>query len=112
MVGVDVSLARLDVGVWPSGESFPIGNHAAGIEQLLARLLELRPGAVIVEASGGLEDLLVSELCAAAIPVARVNPRQVREFARSLASWPRPIGMMRWCWRSSGIRRIKAAGLS
>jgi len=84
MVGVDVSLARLDVAVWPNQEIFRIGNDAAGIEQLLARMLELRPRAVIVEASGGLEDLLVSELCAAAIPVARVNPRQVREFARSL----------------------------
>ena len=84
MVGVDVSLARLDVGVWPSGESFPIRNHATGVERLLARLVALRPRAVIVEASGGVEDLLVSELCAAEIPVARVNPRQVREFARSL----------------------------
>jgi transposase len=84
MVGVDVSLARLDVGVWPSGESFPIRNDVTGVERLLARLLALRPRAVIVEASGGLEDLLVSELCAAEIPVARVNPRQVREFARSL----------------------------
>ena len=84
MVGVDVSLAWLDVAGWPSGESFRISNDAAGVEQLLARLLELRTRAVIVEASGGLEDLLVSELCAAEIPVARVNPRQVREFARSL----------------------------
>jgi transposase len=84
MVGVDVSLARLDVGVWPSGESFPIRNDAMGVERLLARLVALRPRAVIIEASGGLEDLLVSELCTAEIPVARVNPRQVREFARSL----------------------------
>ena len=84
MVGVDVSLTRLDVGVWPSGECFPIRNDATGVERLLARMRELRPRAVIVEASGGLEDLLVSELCAAEIPVARVNPRQVREFARSL----------------------------
>ena len=39
---------------------------------------------VIVEASGGCEELLVSELCAAEIAVAVVNPRQVRDFARSL----------------------------
>lgn len=84
MVGVDVSLARLDVAQWPSGESFSIRNDAAGVEQLLARMLELRPRAVVVESSGGPETLLVSELCAAEVAVAVVNPRQVREFARSL----------------------------
>ena len=44
----------------------------------------MRPQAVVIEASGGPEELLVSELCAAGVPVAVVNPRQVREFARSL----------------------------
>ena len=53
-------------------------------KQLLERMLELRPRAVVIEASGGPEDLLVSELCAAGVAVAVVNPRQVREFARSL----------------------------
>jgi transposase len=84
MVGVDVSQARLDVGLWPGGESFTLDNTSAGVEQLLARMRELDPRAVIVESSGGPEDLLVSELHAAGVPVAVVNPRQVREFARSL----------------------------
>jgi transposase len=84
MVGVDVSLARLDVALWPGGESFSLSNDLAGVEQLLKRMLELRPQAVVIEASGGPEDLLVSELCAGGVPVAVVNPRQVREFARSL----------------------------
>jgi len=51
---------------------------------LLARMVQLHPRAVVIEASGGPEDLLVSELCAAQVAVAVVNPRQVREFARSL----------------------------
>ena len=84
MVGVDVSMAQLDVALWPGGESFSVGNDPPGVEQLLKRMLELRPQAVVIEASGGPEDLLVSELCAAGVPVAVVNPRQVREFARSL----------------------------
>lgn len=84
MVGVDVSMAQLDVALWPGGESFSLSNDPAGVEQLLKRMLELRPQAVVIEASGGPEDLLVSELCAAGVPVAVVNPRQVREFARSL----------------------------
>lgn len=84
MVGVDVSQAQLDVGLWPGGESFSLSNTPAGVEQLLARMQELHPRAVIVESSGGPEQLLVGELHAAEIRVAVVNPRQVREFARSL----------------------------
>ena len=84
MVGVDVALARLDVALWPGGESFSLSNDPEGVGQLLERMLKLGVQAVVIEASGGPEDLLVSELCAAEIPVAVVNPRQVREFARSL----------------------------
>jgi transposase len=84
MVGVDVSLARLDVALWPGGETFSLNNDVAGVRQLLERLGGQKPQAVIVEASGGPEDLLVSELCAAELAVAVVNPRQVRDFARSL----------------------------
>jgi transposase len=82
MVGVDVSLVRLDVALWPGGENISVSNDAQGVEQVLARMLELRPRAVVLEATGGPEDLLVSELCAAQVPVAVVNPRQVREFAQ------------------------------
>jgi transposase len=67
MVGVDVSLARLDVALWPSGESFSLSNDLAGVEQLLKRMLELQPRAVVIEASGGPEDLLVSELVRAGL---------------------------------------------
>ena len=82
VVGVDVSQAQLDVAVWPSGENFNVVNDAGGVAQLLARVASLRPHAVVIEASGGPEDLLVSELCAAQVAVAVVNPRQVREFAQ------------------------------
>jgi transposase len=84
MVGVDVSMARLDVALWPGGESFSVSNDADGVGQLLERILKLRVQAVVIEASGGPEELVVGELCAAEVPVAVVNPRQVREFARSL----------------------------
>ena len=82
VVGVDVSLAQLDVAQWPSGESFSVGNDAAGVAELLARCAQWHPQAVVVEARGGPEDLLVAELCAAQVAVAVVNPRQVREFAQ------------------------------
>ena len=84
IVGVDVSGAQLDVAQWPGGENFSLPNDPVGVQALLTRMEQVRPLAVIVEASGGPEDLLVSELCAAEVAVAVVNPRQVREFARSL----------------------------
>jgi transposase len=83
-VGIDVSKARLDVGVWPGAESFSTGNDERGIAQLVERVLRLAPQAVVLEASGGLESVAAGELLAAELKVAVVNPRQVREFARSL----------------------------
>ena len=53
VVGVDVSLAQLDVAQWPSGESFSVGNDAAGVAELLARCAQWHPQAVVVEARGG-----------------------------------------------------------
>ena len=84
MVGVDVSGERLDVGIWPGAESFSVSNDPRGVAQLVSRMVELRPRAVVLEATGGLESLAASELYEAEVPVAVVNPRQVREFARSL----------------------------
>jgi transposase len=83
-VGIDVSKARLDVGVWPGAQSFSVVNDPRGIAELVQRLTALAPQAVVLEASGGLEALAASELHAAELTVAVVNPRQVREFARAL----------------------------
>jgi transposase len=83
-VGIDVAKARLDVAVWPGAESFSVANDSRGIAELAERVAALAPAAVVLEASGGLEALAASELHAAQLTVAVVNPRQVREFARSL----------------------------
>jgi len=83
-VGIDVSKAWLDVGTWPAGESLRVAYDAAGVADLVQRLSARHPRAVVLEASGGLEALAASELQAAGLMVAVVNPRQVREFARSL----------------------------
>jgi transposase len=83
-VGIDVSKARLDVAVWPGAESFSVANDPRGIAELVEKLAALTPRAVVLEATGGLEALAASELHAAELTVAVVNPRQVREFARSL----------------------------
>ena len=63
-----------------------MSNDATAVASLAARLRPLKPRAVVLEATGGAEPLAASELHAAGLPVAVVNPRQVREFARSLGS--------------------------
>jgi transposase len=82
-VGIDVSKARLDVALGAAGELLEVANDSRGIASLVARLVELAPELVVLEASGGLQTALVAELGAARMPVVVVNPRQVRDFARA-----------------------------
>jgi transposase len=82
-IGVDVSKARLDIAVRPTGEAWSTNNDEAGIAALVTRVTELGATLVVVEATGGLEVAMVAEL-ATAVPVAVVNPRQVRDFARAM----------------------------
>ena len=83
-MGIDVSKAVLDVAVAPAGESWSVPNSVEGMQQLVERLRELSPTLVVLEATGGLERRAVAGLAAAAVPVAAVNPRQVRDFAKAM----------------------------
>lgn len=83
-IGVDVSKARLDVGVAPSGEVFSVANDPGGFDELIARAKALEPELVVLEATGGLQGAVVAALAVAKLPTVVVNPRQVREFARAL----------------------------
>ena len=82
-VGIDVSKARQDVGVRPSGDGWSMDYDEAGIRDLASRLQSLGPAAVLLEATEALEVPLVASLSAASLPVVVVNPRQVRDFARA-----------------------------
>jgi len=84
VVGIDVSKDRLDVVVRPSGETFAVDRNAAGVETLAARLRELLPHIVALEATGGFETVVAAGLGAAGLPVAVVNPAQVRAFAKAI----------------------------
>jgi len=84
VVGIDVAKAGLDVHVLPAGEAFVVGRDAAGIDELIERLQPLAPAMVAVEATGGLESVVAAGLGAAGLPVAVVNPAQVRAFAQAL----------------------------
>ena len=54
-VGIDVSKDRLDVHVRPRGQSFAVGRDDDGLASLVARLRELAPRLVVLEATGGLQ---------------------------------------------------------
>jgi transposase len=82
-VGVDVSKARLDVHIRPSGEEFALDNDEAGVAGLVARLGADDACLVVLEATGGLQERAAAALAAAELHVAVVNPRQVRYFARA-----------------------------
>jgi transposase len=82
-VGIDVAKDRLDVHLRPSGEALAVGRDAAGLTVLVERLAELAPALVVLEATGGFEVTVAATLGAAQLPLAVVNPRQIRDFARA-----------------------------
>jgi transposase len=82
-VGIDVSKDRLDVHLRPSGEAFAVARDSEGVEALAARLLQLNPELVVLEATGGFETVVAAGLAAAELALAVVNPRQIRDFARA-----------------------------
>lgn len=83
-VGIDVAKASLEVAMRPSGKNFEVSNDEAGLKQLVRRLLKLTPKLIVMEATGGYEREAAASLGAAGLPVAVVNPRQVRDFAKAL----------------------------
>ena len=82
-VGIDVSKDYLDVAVRPTGQQWRMGNTEEGRDQLVERLQGLAPALVVLEATGSLEVPVAAALGTADLPVAVVNPRQVRDFARA-----------------------------
>lgn len=85
-VGVDVSKATLDVYVSCPEQAFSVAHEPDGIRRLIESLRAVQPRLIALEATGGLERALVAELLVASLPVAVVNPRQVRRFAQALGT--------------------------
>ncbi|MHB9149071.1 MAG: IS110 family RNA-guided transposase [Thermoleophilia bacterium] len=87
VVGIDIAKAHVDVAAL--GGELPPGrfaNDAEGQSTVAATLLPLQPALVLMEASGGYEAELACVLVAAGLPVAVVNPRQARDFAKSMGT--------------------------
>lgn len=83
-IGIDVSKARLDVAARPTGKTWQVTHDTAGINELVAQAQALAPTLIVLEATGGLETPLALALGLAKLPVAVVNPRQVRHFAKAV----------------------------
>lgn len=81
-VGIDVSKVRLDIHVRPTGEVFSVTNDTAGIDRLLETLSTSLVNKIVLEASGGYEQLAFVNLSEAGLPAAIVNPKHVRDFAK------------------------------
>jgi len=83
-IGIDVSKATLDIASLPDGESWTVTNDDQGLAELAPRLVALAPALIVLEATGGFEMLAALTLAKAGLPIAVVNPRQVRDFAKAM----------------------------
>jgi transposase len=82
-VGIDVSKDVFNFHIRPSALAGSLPRSPAGIRQFISSLKDFRVKTIVMEATGGYEKVLSAELAAAKLPVAVVNPRQIRDFAKS-----------------------------
>ena len=83
-IGIDIAKDTIDISVLPSGESWTVGTTPTELPETVDRLAALKPTNIVMEATGGYETRLAASLATAGLPVAVVNPRQVRDLARAL----------------------------
>ena len=84
VIGVDVSGKFLDIHILPEGQSGRFANVPSGIREMVGLAKELEVSLIVMESTGGLETALAAECGVAQIPTAVMNPRQIRDFARSI----------------------------
>jgi transposase len=85
-IGIDVAKATLEVALSSEPKSSSWANDEAGLAALLAYVEGVRDrvAAVLLEATGGLEQPAAAALCAQGYAVMVVNPRQAHDFAKAL----------------------------
>jgi transposase len=83
VVGIDIAKYSFDLHLLPEGKTAHYPNDTQGIQQCRQFLLQVRPERIVLEATGGYELALTLDLQTAELPVIVVNPRRVREYARS-----------------------------
>jgi transposase len=83
-VGIDVSKAALDVHVDPTGQTLHVPNDPEGFGRIRQLLNQFQVKRILMEATGRYERRLAADLLEADLPVVIVNPRQARDFAKSM----------------------------
>jgi transposase len=83
-VGVDVAKASFVWCIHGQPQTASCSNEAQGFAEFCAALHGRRMGLIVIEATGGYEQGLAQHLVAAGLPVAVVNPRAARDFARGM----------------------------
>ena len=83
-VGVDIAQEALEWALHGVRDTHSASNNETGFQALLEALKDRRIGLIVIEATGGLERALAGFLLRHGLPVAVVNPRAAREFARSM----------------------------
>lgn len=86
-VGIDIGKAALDVAMEGDRKLRRFPNTRAGIDRLLRLLSGQANVRIVLEATGGYEDAVLAACADAGLWVARVNPRQARDFARATGQW-------------------------
>ena len=82
-IGIDVSKSTLEVSLDPCARGWQIPYDETEIDRLVSQLQALKPTLIVIEATGGLEVRIATALAGKGLPVAVVNPRQVRDFAKA-----------------------------
>ena len=83
-VGIDISKSSFDICILPERQVACFANTAEGIAEFIALMADLgRIERLVIEPTGGYERGVVDALLAARLPVAKVNAKQVRQFARA-----------------------------
>ena len=83
-IGIDISKPRLDVFNLATGEVLEFDNTPAGIQAFVKYAKKAKPTLLVCESTGGLEQPLLLGCSEAKLPLAVVNPRQVRDFSRAM----------------------------
>lgn len=83
-IGIDVSKKSFDVFIHESQTHKTFKMTQSDIHKATQWIKETNPKLLVLEATGGYEHSLVAEFTSAALPVAVVNPRQIRDFAKAI----------------------------
>jgi transposase len=82
-VGIDVSQAWLDIVLRPVGTYWRLSNQESGWSELVTHLQSLSVKLIVLESTGGMERGIVQVLQRQELPVAVINPKRARDFAKA-----------------------------